>query len=98
MDSWLQSVERNARKAFIAALLSLISPTAFGQQLPIFLGPVISFFPPAVNSNGSIVVFGSTVTPQGSPQDTNDLYVGATKLVTNITSVGLISDGSRAVF
>jgi uncharacterized protein (TIGR03437 family) len=85
-------------KAFIAALLSLTSLAAFGQQLPIFLGPVISFFPPATNANGSMVVFGSTVTPQGSPQLTNDLYVGATKLVTNITSVGLISDGSRAFF
>jgi uncharacterized protein (TIGR03437 family) len=85
-------------KAFIAALLSLISLAAFGQQLPVFLGPVISFFPPATNANGSIVVFGSTVTPQGAPQDTNDLYVGSTKLVTNVTSVGLVSDGSRAVF
>jgi len=85
-------------KAFIAAFLSLTSLAAFGQQFPIFIGPVINFFPPATNANGSIVVFGSTVTPQGSPQDTNDLYAGATKLVTNITSVGLISDGSRAVF
>ena len=85
-------------KPFIAALLSLISLAASGQQLPIFLGPVISFFPPAVNANGSVIVFGSTVTPQGSPQQTNDLYVGATKLVTNITSVGLVSNGSRAVF
>src|SRR5258708_4260376 len=85
-------------KAFIAALLSLIPPAVLGQQLPIFFGPVISFFPPAVNANGSIIVFGSTVTPQGSPQQTNDLYLGATKLVANITSVGLVSDGSRAVF
>jgi uncharacterized protein (TIGR03437 family) len=85
-------------KAFIAALLSLISLAALGQQLPIFFGPVISFFPPAVNANGNIVVFGSTVTPQGTPQQTNDLYLGGTKLVTNITSVGLVSDGSRAIF
>src|SRR5258708_21813465 len=85
-------------KAFIAALLSLISLAAFAQQLPIFFGPVISFFPPAVNANGSVIVFGSTVTPQGSPQQTNDLYVGATRLVTNITSVGPVSNGSRAVF
>ena len=85
-------------KTFIAALLSLISLVAFGQQFPIFFGPVISFFPPAMNANGSIIVFGSTVTPQGSPQQTNDLYLGATKLVTNITSVGLVSNGSRAVF
>jgi len=86
-------------KAFIAALLSLISLVALGQQaLPIFLGPVISFYPPALNSNGSVLVFGSTVTPQGALQTTNDLYVGARKLVTNITSAGIFSDGSRAFF
>lgn len=85
-------------KTFIAALPLLISLAAFGQQLPIFLGPVISFFPPATNANGNIVVFGSTVNPLGGPQETNDLYAGATKLVTNITSVGLVSDGSRAIF
>lgn len=86
-------------KAFIAALLSLISLAAFGQQeLPIFLGPVISFYPPALNFTGSVLVFGSTVTPQGGLQTTNDLYVGARKLVTNITSAGIISGGSRAFF
>ena len=85
-------------RAFIAAIPLLVSLAAFGQQLPIFLGPAINFFPPAVNSTGSIVVFGSTVTPQGSVQTTNDLYAGARNLVTNVSSAGIFTDGSRAFF
>ncbi len=86
-------------RAFIAAILSLISLAAFGQQaLPVFFGPVISFYPPALNSTGSVVVFGSTVTPQGNLQIGNDLYVGGRRLVTNITSTGIFTDGSRAFF
>ncbi len=85
-------------RAFIAAFLLIVSLAAFGQQFPIFIGPIINFFPPAVNSTGSVVVFGSTVTPQGSVQTTNDLYAGARNLVTNVSSAGIFTDGSRAFF
>jgi uncharacterized protein (TIGR03437 family) len=85
-------------KAFIAALLLLVSLAAFGQQSPVFLGPAINFFPPALNSNGSVVIFGSTVAPQGSVQTTNDLYAGTRNLVTSISSAGIFTDGSRAFF
>jgi len=44
------------------------------------------------------MAFGSTVTWQGNVQNTIDLYAGSARLVSNVTSVGLTSDGARAVF
>ena len=38
------------------------------------------------------------MSPDGTVGNNNDLYVGVSKLVENVTSVGLTSDGSRAVF
>lgn len=68
---------------------------AFSQLYP---GPIINFLPPALDANGDTIAFGSTVTPSGTVKDTMDLYVGAVALATDVTSVALTSDGSRAVF
>ncbi len=38
------------------------------------------------------------MSPDGTVGGTNDLYVGSTKLVDNVTAVGLTSDGSRAIY
>jgi uncharacterized protein (TIGR03437 family) len=51
-----------------------------------------------VDATGRTIAFGSTVTPQGNVQNTIDLYVGASKLASDVTSVGLSRDGSHAVF
>jgi uncharacterized protein (TIGR03437 family) len=83
----------------IFAVAALLLASTFGQPgFPIFLGPTINFLPPAVDATGRIVAFGSTVTPQGGVQNTIDLYIGSTKIAAGVTSVGLTSDGSRAVF
>src|SRR5438552_12957853 len=81
------------------ALLLLTSASAVGQPtIPVFVGPTINFLPPAIDASGRTLAFGSTVTPQGSVQNTIDLYAGPKKLAGSVTSVGLTSDGSRAVF
>src|ERR1700730_12511521 len=70
---------------------------SFGQAAtPVFV--VINFLPPALDADGHTIAFGSTVSPDGTVAYSNDLHVGASKLVENVTSVGLSSDGSRAVF
>src|SRR5450631_1390673 len=69
---------------------------SFGQAGPVFV--VINFLPPALDADGHTIGFGSTVSPDGTVGNNNDLYVGVSKLVENVTSVGLTSDGSRAVF
>jgi uncharacterized protein (TIGR03437 family) len=85
-------------KTVIVAVLSFRT-LAFGQpSIPIFIGPTINIFPPAVDAAGRTIALGSTVTPQGNVQDKSDLYVGSAMLVPGVTSVGLTSDGSRAVF
>jgi WD40-like Beta Propeller Repeat len=85
-------------RTFIAAFLLLVPSAGFGQESPILIGPAINFLPPAVNSTGSVVVFGSTVTLQGVVQTTTDLYVAGKDLVTNVSSAGIANDGSRAFF
>jgi uncharacterized protein (TIGR03437 family) len=84
-------------KVFTVAVLFLAR--AFAQTLiPIQAGPTINFLPPAVDTTGRTIAFGSTVTPQGSLENTIDLYVGSSKIGTNVTAVGLTRDGSQAVF
>ncbi len=81
----------------VAALLSVA--LSFAQIVsPIFPGPVINFIAPALDTKGQTIAFASTVTPQGKIETTNQLYVGAVKPGPSVTSVGLTSDGSRAVF
>jgi uncharacterized protein (TIGR03437 family) len=81
------------------ALLLLTSASVVGQPtIPVFIGPTINFLPPATDASGRTLVFGSTVTPQGGVQNTIDLYAGTKKLAGSVTSVGLTSDGTRAVF
>ena len=70
----------------------------YQPALPVPLGPAIRYVPPAVDATGQTVAFGSTVTPQGVVQDTIDLYAGAMKLASAITSVALTADGKQAVF
>src|SRR5450432_3545154 len=82
-------------KTFVIAVLFL-ALASFGQAGPVFV--VINFLPPALDADGHTIAFGSTVSPDGTVENNNDLYVGVSKLVENVTSVGLTSDGSRAVF
>lgn len=83
----------------LAVALWLGAIPVFSQVAsPIYPGPVINFLPPALDAKGDKLAIGSTVTQNGTVKDTNDLYVGAVALVPNVTSVGLTSDGSRAVF
>lgn len=71
---------------------------AFGQPgSPIPSGPIINFVAPALDAKGQTVAFASTVTPEGSIEKVNSLYLGGTKLTGSVTSVGLTSDGSHAV-
>lgn len=85
----------------LAALLLAASIHA-QPSIPIFIGPVINFLPPALDSSGRTVAFGASVGPQGQVQNTLDLYTisgtNPTKLVSNITSVALTPDASRAIF
>lgn len=84
-------------KIFAVALLSL-APAFAQPTFPIFAGPAINFLPPAVDASGRIIAFGSTVAPQGMVQNAIDLYIGSAKAATGVTSVGVTSDGSSAVF
>lgn len=84
-------------KIFAMAVLFLASACA-QSALPIFLGPTINFLPPAVDGTGRFIAFGSTVAPDGSIQNTIDLYIGSAKLASNVTAVALTSDGSGAIF
>ncbi len=83
-------------KSFLVALLFLALPAFSQTDGPVFT--VINFIPPALDATGHTIAFGSTVSPDGTIGSNNDLYVGIKKLVENVTSVGLTSDGSRALF
>ena len=85
-------------KIFFAALLTFGALAQGQPSSPIFAGPVIDFLPPAVNSTGRMIAFASSVTPQGEIRDSIDLYVNAVKRASNVTSTGMSSDGSLAVF
>ena len=89
-------------KNLIAAVVSsvvLAAGIAHGQTgSPTTTGPFIRFLPPALDATGSTVVFGSTVTSQGGIENATSLYVNTTKLGSNVTSIGLVPDGSHAVF
>ncbi len=77
----------------------LLPALVFGQAaIPIFIGPVINFLPPALDSAGRTVAFGSSVASQGLVENTIELYAGTAKLVPSVTSAGITRDGSRAVF
>lgn len=71
----------------------------FGQgNFPIQAGPFIRFLPPAIDANGRTLVFGSTVTPEGKPQDSIDIYVGSKRYAAVIAEIGVTADGSSAIF
>lgn len=80
-----------------ACSLSILAVHVPGQGLPLPF-QTIKFLAPAVDASGHAIAFGSSVTAQGVIENTIDLYTGTTKTLPNITSVGLASDGSRAVF
>jgi uncharacterized protein (TIGR03437 family) len=85
-------------KTFIVAALLSVA-WSFAQIVsPIFPGPVINIIAPALDTKGHTIAFASTVTPQGKIEATNQLYVGSVKLGPSVTSLGLTTDGSRAVF
>ncbi len=85
-------------KLFFAAVLTLGALVQGQPAGAVRDGPVIAFLPPAVNTTGRAIVLASTVTPQGKIQDSIDLYLNGLKVATNVTSAGITSDGSRAVF
>ena len=83
-------------KPLIVAVL-VLTPVLAQPGIPIFIGPTINFLPPAVDATAATVAFGSSVSQSGV-ENTIDLYVGSTKLLPNVTSVGLTRDGKRAIF
>src|SRR5690348_12715749 len=77
----------------------LLPALVFGQAaIPIFIGPVINFLPPALDSAGRTVAFGSSVASQGLVENTIELYAGTAKLVPSVTSAGITRDGAHALF
>ncbi len=71
---------------------------AIGQlNFPIQAGPFIRFLPPAIDTTGRTVVFGSTVTPEGKPQDNIDVYAGSKRFPSAIAEIGIAADGSTGV-
>jgi uncharacterized protein (TIGR03437 family) len=63
-------------------LLLLIAPLLWAQSLwtqstalPIFLGQTVGMLPPAIDASGRIVLFGSSITPDGASTPVADIYV-----------------------
>jgi len=93
------------------ALWPLLLPAQEG--IPLILGRSNAMLPPALSANGRTVVFGSTISPDGTTLPTMDLYVAAadgsslrrlTRLAgeqrppQGAVAVSLSPDGSRAAF
>ena len=66
-------------------------------SFPIQAGPFIRFLPPAIDATGRMVVFGSTVTPEGKVQEQVDIYAGTKRYAAAISEIGVAADGSFAV-
>lgn len=84
-------------RMFIVAVLC--SSAGLAQPaLPIMAGPSIDFLPPALDRTGQTIAFGSSVAADGTIENAIDLYAGAKRLASGVTSAGLTIDGSHALF
>src|SRR5258706_10852180 len=57
-------------------LLFLFAPLLWAQStaLPFFIGQSIGVLPPAVDAAGRLVLFGSSITPDGASTQVADVY------------------------
>jgi uncharacterized protein (TIGR03437 family) len=79
-------------------LAAMQQNAVIGQpNFPIQAGPFIRFLPPAIDTTGRMVLFGSTVTPEGKPQDNLDVYAGSKRYPATIAEIGITADGSAGI-
>src|ERR1039457_886365 len=65
----------------------LFFPLVMGAQLmPVRLGDSINLIPPAIGADGSVVLFGAAVAPDGAVQKGTNLYLYTSASVRQLTS------------
>ena len=78
-------------------LLVILPALVYAQTTPIRLDPV-NVIPPAMNADGSTVLFGAAFAPDGTPDNATNLYsftAGVARRLTNFTGVSSFSGITR---